>query len=63
MAEGKKSKVKKNVLLENVKVPMEAGMLCTIDGDIFIHIDWRLEHHVTSQTTMLVSSTALTSTS
>ena len=36
MSENEKEKVKKKVwFAENVKLPMEAGMLCTIDGDTF----------------------------
>ena len=36
MTEIKKEKVKKKVwIVENVKMPAEAGMLCTIYGDTF----------------------------
>ena len=48
MLESKKEEVKKKVrFMDNVKVPMEAGVMCTIDGKPSTaheeHMDWRFQ--------------------
>ena len=67
MSESKKEIEKKKVrFTENGKQPLEAGMMCTIDGDTFF-CSWRIpgpetqEHHVISSTMPLAYMTSPTS--
>ena len=66
MSESKKESKKKNVwFVEDVKQPLKAGMMCTIEGDTFFHsqripgLETQV-HHVISPMTTLAYMTSLT---